>query len=329
VLIIGVTPMKRERPEQRRRSARGKKKLTFGEQRLLSYLNHPQLPTDMATDVAFAGVRLTVENASAIIRARQKLGRFTEIAQVLRIEGLDVEGFQALIEGLEIPEFKVDIPEAAVEQLEAHWKSLPDEERRFLTTVHPGITPSTIVEAYYTTVAATTVALEPPAELVWREFWKRVAAWLAKRGLAAAALAAADGPLPIGDLIAIGLTIWTIWELIELWDVFWQDAVLAASIGELAKKAWEMVPTLEHHIEQKLPNQTPCSDLWHYYIREIKDKLKDMLRKIGRIPPGKKHAEAANRLRELVERFRDRVRQAGGDEALDALDDLLRAAGLL
>lgn len=37
-------------------------------------------------------------------------------------------------------------------------------------------------------------------------------------------LAAADGPLPIGDLISLGMTIWMVWDLIEMWDQLWQEA---------------------------------------------------------------------------------------------------------
>jgi hypothetical protein len=58
----------------------------------------------------------------------------------------------------------------------------------------------------------------------WRQFWRAVVRRFAIRGAAALALTAADGPLPIGDLIAVGLALWTIWEIIEIWDVLWQDA---------------------------------------------------------------------------------------------------------
>jgi hypothetical protein len=58
----------------------------------------------------------------------------------------------------------------------------------------------------------------------WRQFWRAVMRRFAIRGAAALALTVADGPLPVGDLIALGLTLWTIWEIIELWDVLWQAA---------------------------------------------------------------------------------------------------------
>lgn len=58
----------------------------------------------------------------------------------------------------------------------------------------------------------------------WKHFWKAVATRFAVRGAAAATLAAADGPLPIGDLMAAGLAIWTVVDIIRLSDVLWRDA---------------------------------------------------------------------------------------------------------
>ena len=49
------------------------------------------------------------------------------------------------------------------------------------------------------------LAAEIPAEILWRQFWKLVAEWLAERGITIAGIALADGPLPIGKLIALGL----------------------------------------------------------------------------------------------------------------------------
>jgi hypothetical protein len=58
----------------------------------------------------------------------------------------------------------------------------------------------------------------------WKYFWKAVAKRFAARGAAAALLAAADGPLPIGDLIAVGLAVWTIVDIIRLSDTLWTEA---------------------------------------------------------------------------------------------------------
>jgi hypothetical protein len=44
------------------------------------------------------------------------------------------------------------------------------------------------------------------------------------RAAIAAGLAVADGPLPIGDLIALGMTLATIAQIISDWDDIWREA---------------------------------------------------------------------------------------------------------
>lgn len=66
------------------------------------------------------------------------------------------------------------------------------------------------------------------AAVGWKYFWKAVVARFALRGATAATLAAADGPLPIGDLVAAGLAIWTIVDVIRLSDELWRDAAAIA-----------------------------------------------------------------------------------------------------
>ncbi len=315
-------------PGGRRSKRAPKKSPSAGERRLLGYLNNPQPPADMLRDVAFAGVRLTIEDAARIIRERERCGGFQRLEQVLRIPGIDVDGFLELKNGLEPRPYQLEIPREDLDAFGRFWKGLSREERERFLLVHPGFTPAGGVEAYYTSVTAGTLVCEPPAELVWREFWKRVQAWLAKRGVVVAGLAAVDGPLPIGDLIAFGLTIWLIWELVDIWGVLWEEALAAASASELARKAWELVPAIEEHIRVKLPNQQPCSHLWHYYVKEIISKLRTFLQKIEKIPGGKKAAEAARKLQELIEEFLETVRRLA-PEAVDAVEEALRKGGLL
>ena len=62
------------------------------------------------------------------------------------------------------------------------------------------------------------------AAVGWHYFWKAVAKRFAVRGATAAALSAADGPLPVGELIAAGLAVWTIVDIIRLSDELWRDA---------------------------------------------------------------------------------------------------------
>jgi hypothetical protein len=67
--------------------------------------------------------------------------------------------------------------------------------------------------------------------VAWRYFWKAVAQRFAVRGTAALALSAADGPLPVGELIAMGLAIWTIVDIVRLSDVLWADAERIQRMG--------------------------------------------------------------------------------------------------
>jgi hypothetical protein len=71
----------------------------------------------------------------------------------------------------------------------------------------------------------TAIGVKRASRATWKQFWKTVAKRFAIRGATAAALAAVDGPLPIGDLISLGLAIWTVWDIIDLWDELWDEAV--------------------------------------------------------------------------------------------------------
>ncbi|MCB0061848.1 MAG: DUF4157 domain-containing protein [Caldilineaceae bacterium] len=62
----------------------------------------------------------------------------------------------------------------------------------------------------------------------WRFFWRAVLRRFAVRAAAALVLSAADGPLPVGELISAGLAIWTIIDIIRLSDELWRDAAVIA-----------------------------------------------------------------------------------------------------
>lgn len=66
------------------------------------------------------------------------------------------------------------------------------------------------------------------AAVGWKYFWKAVAKRFAIRGATAALLAAADGPLPVGDLIAAGFAIWTVVDIIRFSSELWSDAAVIA-----------------------------------------------------------------------------------------------------
>ncbi|MDH3604501.1 MAG: DUF4157 domain-containing protein, partial [Candidatus Tectomicrobia bacterium] len=65
---------------------------------------------------------------------------------------------------------------------------------------------------------------------LWRHFWKVVIKKFALRGGIAVTLAAADGPFPIGDLISLGMTLWMIWDMYQLWDELWREAQLESDL---------------------------------------------------------------------------------------------------
>ena len=65
-------------------------------------------------------------------------------------------------------------------------------------------------------------------KVLWQTFWKVVIKRFGIRGAAAAALSLADGPLPIGELISIGIAIATLWDLFHLWNELWEQAATEA-----------------------------------------------------------------------------------------------------
>jgi hypothetical protein len=67
---------------------------------------------------------------------------------------------------------------------------------------------------------------------LWRHFWRVVATRFAARGAVAALLAAADGPLPFGELIDAGLAVVTVIQIGVEWNELWRQAdQLAADEG--------------------------------------------------------------------------------------------------
>jgi hypothetical protein len=73
-----------------------------------------------------------------------------------------------------------------------------------------------------------TLVVGATAAVGWKHFWKAVVKRFAVRGAAAATLTVADGPLPIGDLMAAGLTLWTVIDVVRLSDQLWRDAAVIA-----------------------------------------------------------------------------------------------------
>jgi hypothetical protein len=315
-----------------------KSKLSFGETRLLNYLNSGKHPFDLMEDENLIGVKFSPESATAIVAKRRKFGNFSNLEQVVSIKGVDKKGFLELKNFLELPNVvKIKAPRNEQDVFTKYWNKIPSRDKEKIMSFYPGFQPNLVAVNYYdtaswgimaTTIAVGAVPLGIPEELVWKEFRKRIAAWLAKRGIVAGALALADGPLPIGDILAIGLAIWTAIELISLLSKFWEDAVLAISISEAAEKFWQTVPELINHIQNKLPNSPMCSNCWWYYIGEIAGKLKTALDKFGRIRSGTKKWEEANtQLTSMVAQLINYVRNIAPGKLQEVID-ILTGKGL-
>jgi len=81
-------------------------------------------------------------------------------------------------------------------------------------------------------IGAATGAAAVAGRALWRHFWRVVATRFAVRGAVAAVLAAADGPLPFGELVDVGLAVVTVVQIGLEWNDLWQQADrLAAGEG--------------------------------------------------------------------------------------------------
>jgi len=80
-------------------------------------------------------------------------------------------------------------------------------------------------------LATGAIAVGIGVKATWRHFWHAVINRFAIRGTTAVALTAADGPLPVGDLIAVGMALWTIVDIIRLSDELWSEADKIAHQG--------------------------------------------------------------------------------------------------
>ena len=79
-------------------------------------------------------------------------------------------------------------------------------------------------------VGATAVAAVAGRAL-WRHFWRAVIERFAIRGAIALGLSAADGPLPFGELISLGLAVVTVIQIISDWNDLWSEADRIATEG--------------------------------------------------------------------------------------------------
>jgi len=71
----------------------------------------------------------------------------------------------------------------------------------------------------------------------WGAFWALAIKRFGLRGGTAAVIAASDGPVPVMDLISAGIAIWTLIDLIRLWDDLWEEATGESYYGPVIATA--------------------------------------------------------------------------------------------
>jgi len=104
--------------------------------------------------------------------------------------------------------------------------------------------------------AARQLARKLTGKVGWRQFWSVVVRRFAIRGAAALTLTGADGPFPVGDLLALGLTLWTVWEIIDLWDTLWREAEAEAEL----QPEPQTQPQTQTQVEAETAIETETSD---------------------------------------------------------------------
>ena len=90
----------------------------------------------------------------------------------------------------------------------------PEDEREINQVFHRGI-PAAIVGTYGTTLGT---------KVIWQSFAKVIVQRFGVVAAQALGLSAADGLLPVGEAIALGLLAVTAWQIARNWDELWRDA---------------------------------------------------------------------------------------------------------
>ena len=90
----------------------------------------------------------------------------------------------------------------------------PEDEREINQVFQAGI-PTAIVGTYGTTLGT---------KVIWKSFAKVIIQRFGVVAAQALGLSAADGLLPVGEAIALGLLAVTAWQIYRNWDELWRDA---------------------------------------------------------------------------------------------------------
>jgi hypothetical protein len=144
------------------------------------------------------------------------------------------------------PNFIISIPGVARAELKTAWcgpglmaysvslsgqpvpirvpQSRRNEERQRLRDGSRGAVPAMVAAG----AAAVTVVA---GRALWRHFWRAVIERFAIRGAVALGLSAADGPLPFGELISLGMAVVTVVQIVNDWNDLWREADRIAANG--------------------------------------------------------------------------------------------------
>jgi hypothetical protein len=116
------------------------------------------------------------------------------------------------------------------------WRNVITNARRWVTNAPPS-QPSTFVQQppepslptlIPAFVLAAAAARGIARTVLWSRFWQAVISRFAIRGAAAATLSLADGPLPVGEILSLGIAIWTVWDIYQAWDDLWGQTITEA-----------------------------------------------------------------------------------------------------
>ena len=139
--------------------------------------------------------------------------RIEENSPNATIEELDEDDEQIL--DLVNSDSKSDTSQPAqVAQADEKQEFTPEDERQIDRVFERGI-PAAIVGTYGTTL---------DTKVIWQSFAKVIVQRFGAVAAQALGLSAADGLLPVGEAIALGLLAVTAWQIARNWDELWCDA---------------------------------------------------------------------------------------------------------
>jgi hypothetical protein len=222
------------------------------------------LIADFAQDKVRGGNRAAArvqQNAAGLIGAMQQAtARTGDLVAALEQELNALHNQHAARLGGVISSYKASLPKGDFSRLEAACGNVP-----LKTSVSVGgVSAAAALEAVY--VQSTRQAVKSVVEYLA----KRLAPQAGRAATGVGAVAV-DGPLPIGDIVAVGLGIWTVWEVVKL-----PNAIRGTVREEFQRAAEAHLSALDGELRNVLDTLTKQT-------RESREKLHaDLLAKISR-----------------------------------------------